>query len=54
MVKTKNRVTLSGYLYRHNLTEKVAGPNAKVPGQKYIEGSIRIATDDELTNIVDI
>lgn len=54
MVKTKNRVTLSGYLYRHNLADKVAGPNAKVPGQKYIEGSISIATDDELTNIVDI
>lgn len=49
-----NKVTLQGILYQHDLEEKVTGPNSKKPGTHYIAGSVDIATDDALTNIVTV
>lgn len=52
--KMVNKVTLEGVLYQHDLEEKVTGPNSKNPGTHYIAGSIDVATDDAMTNIVTI
>lgn len=54
MKKCFNSVRLAGYLYDAKLEEKVTGPSAKTPGVTFISGSIDIATDDELTNIVTV
>ena len=45
---------VSGLLYEHDLQIKETGPNSKNPGTQFISGTISIATDDELTNIVPI
>ena len=52
--KYKNTVTVEGLLYDHKLEERVTGAQSKVPNTPYIRGSIDIATDDKLTNIVTI
>lgn len=52
--KYKNTVTIKGFLYDHKLEERVTGEQSKVPNTPYIRGSIDIATDDKLTNIVTI
>lgn len=52
--KMINKVTLEGVLYQHDLEEKVTSPNSKNPGTHYITGSIDIATDDAMTNIVTV
>ena len=49
-----NNVYIEGYLYESNLKEKVAGANSKVPGAHYINGEIKIATDEACLNIVPI
>lgn len=49
-----NQVTIAGILYQHNLEEKETGPNSKNPGTKYITGTIDIATDDAMQNVVSI
>lgn len=49
-----NKGHVSGLLYSHNLEMKVTGPNSKAPGTEYITGSISIATDDAITNIVPV
>ena len=52
--KMVNKVYIEGTLYEHNLTLKESGPNSKNPGTKFISGTIDIATDDEMLNIVQI
>lgn len=52
--KVINECHISGYLYEHNLTKKVSGPNAKTPGTEFITGSISVATDDACVNIVPV
>lgn len=52
--KFNNSVYLEGYLYEHNLKERIAGPNAKTPGLHFITGEIKIATDDDCLNIVPV
>lgn len=52
--KYKNTVTIKGFLYDHKLEERVTGEQSKVPNTPYVRGSIDIATDDKLTNIVTI
>lgn len=52
--KMINKVTLEGVLYQHDLEEKVTGSNSKNPGTHYIAGSIDIATDDAMTNIITV
>ena len=49
-----NQVHLEGILYNHSLEKKVTGENSKHPGTEYIRGSIDIATNDEMTNVVSV
>lgn len=49
-----NGVNIEGYLYEHDLQKKIAGENAKNPGVEYINGTISIATDEDMLNIVEV
>ena len=49
-----NTTHIEGVLYEHDLTIKESGENSKNPGTKFISGTISIATDDAMTNIVPI
>lgn len=49
-----NKTHIEGILYEHALELKVSGPNTKNPGTEFINGTISIATDDALTNIVPV
>ena len=49
-----NETHIEGILYDQKLVLKTAGENSKNPGMQFISGTIDIATDDELTNIVQI
>lgn len=52
--KMKNETHIEGLLYEHQLENKVSGENSKNPGTEFISGTISIATDDELLNVVQI
>ena len=54
MKKMINISHLEGVLYQHNLSLKVTGEKSKNPGVQFINGTIDIATDDALTNIVTV
>lgn len=54
MRNTINQVHLEGWLYQHQLTMKVSGESSKNPGTQFINGTIDIATDDMMTNIVTV
>lgn len=54
MRKTVNREKISGRIYEHNLAEKVTGATSKNPGTPYIGGSINVATDDEMCNVITV
>lgn len=49
-----NEVNCSGRLYSHKLELRTSGTNSKHPGTEFIRGSISIATDPEMLNIVDV
>ena len=49
-----NQTHVEGILYEHDLTLKESGENSKNPGTKFISGTISIATDDAMTNIVPV
>lgn len=49
-----NQTHLEGILYEHNLEAKVSGDTSKNPGTPFISGTISIATDNAMTNIVPI
>jgi hypothetical protein len=49
-----NQTHIEGVLYEHNLEAKVSGEASKNPGTPFIAGTISIATDDTMTNIVPI
>lgn len=49
-----NRTHIEGYLYEADLQARESGPNSKKPGTKFITGTINIATDNEMTNIVPV
>ena len=49
-----NQSHIEGVLYEHNLEAKVSGETSKNPGTPFIAGTISIATDDAMTNIVPI
>lgn len=49
-----NQTHVEGILYEHDLTIKESGENSKNPGTKFISGTISIATDDAMTNIVPV
>ena len=54
MKKMINRTVVEGYLYDNKLEKKVYKDTAKRPGEEYIQGTIDIATDDAITNIVSV
>lgn len=54
MMKTTNVSHIEGVLYEHSLDLKVTGPNSKAPGTNFITGTISIATDNKMTNIVPV
>lgn len=49
-----NQTHVEGILYEHDLTLKESGETSKNPGTKFISGTISIATDDAMTNIVPV
>lgn len=49
-----NSVHVEGVLYSHTLEARTTGENSKNPGTTYISGTIDIATDNALTNVVSI
>lgn len=55
MKKIINETFIQGYLYDTDRLElKVSGENAKNPGTEFISGTIKVATDDDLTNVISI
>ena len=50
----ENTTHIEGILYEHALENKVTGQNSKNPGTPFISGTISIATDNALTNIVQV
>lgn len=52
--KFMNEVHLEGLLYEHNLSLKVTGPNSKNPGTEFITGTVKVATDSNLVNVVEV
>ena len=52
--KMENQTHIEGLLYEHKLEKRVTGENSKNPGTTYINGTLDIATDDAITNIVSI
>lgn len=49
-----NTTHIEGVLYEHALEAKVSGDTSKNPGTPFIAGTISIATDDAMTNIVPV
>ena len=49
-----NQTHIEGVLYEHALEAKVSGDTSKAPGTHYISGTVSIATDDAMTNIVPV
>ena len=50
----ENATHIEGLLYQHALSLKTSGENSKNPGTQFINGTIDIATNDDLTNVVTI
>ena len=49
-----NQTHIEGVLYEHALEAKVTGENSQKPGTPFIAGTVSIATDDAMTNIVPV
>ena len=49
-----NRTHIEGVIYEHDLQVRVTGENSKNPGTEFIMGTVSIATDNAMTNIVPI
>lgn len=49
-----NEAHIEGLLYDHKLEKKVTGPQSKNPGTEYISGTISVATDSKMENVVTI
>lgn len=52
--KMINETHIEGWVYEHKLEKKVTGPTSKAPGTEFITGTLSIATDNDMTNIVPI
>ena len=52
--KMINKIHIEGYLYQHKLEKKVSGPKSRNPGVEFITGTIEIATDNSLVNIIPV
>ena len=49
-----NEAHIEGILYDHKLEKKITGAQSKNPGTEFISGTISIATDDKMENVVPI
>ena len=49
-----NRTHIEGVIYEHDLQVRVTGENSKNPGTEFIMGTVSIATDDAMTNVVPV
>ena len=49
-----NKTHLEGFLYEHALELKVTGEKSKNPNTEYIAGTIDIATDNNMLNIIPV
>ena len=54
MKKMINRTHIEGLLYQHSLELKTSGDNSKNPGTQFITGTVEIATDNAMLNIVPV
>lgn len=54
MKKFVNTTHISGYIYESKLDLKTAGPTSKNPGTKFINGELKVATDEDLLNVVSV
>ena len=54
MKNTINKTHIEGIVYEHSLEKKVTGPNSNNPVTEFITGKLSVATDNALTNIVDV
>lgn len=55
MKKMINKVTIEGYLYQHDLKLKtVQNKSSQNFGKEFISGSIEIATDEDMLNVVKV
>ena len=54
MRKIVNKTHIEGFLYEHNLEEKVTGEKSKNPGTAYIAGNLKVATNNDLNNICEV
>lgn len=52
--RMKNSTRIEGLLYSHKLEQRITGENSKNPGTQYLRGSVDIATDEEMLNIVTV
>lgn len=49
-----NNTHIEGYLYEHKLELKTSGAASKNPGTEFISGTISIATDEAMDNVVQV
>ena len=54
MMKVKNETHIEGYLYEHALEKKVSGEKSKNPGTEFISGTVSVATDEDILNIIPV
>lgn len=54
MKKTINNTHIEGYVYEHKLDLKVSGEKSKNPGTEFINGTLSVATDDDMLNVVQV
>lgn len=54
MRKNENSMNIEGKIYQFDLEEKVTGEQSKAPGTHYIAGTIDVATDESLSNIIQV
>lgn len=54
MRKNINTEHIEGRLYEHDLAVKVTGPTSKAPNTEYINGSIKVAVDEECLNVITV
>lgn len=49
-----NNTHIEGFLYEHKLELKTSGAASKNPGTEFISGTVSIATDDAMDNVVQV
>ena len=52
--RMRNSTRIEGLLYQHALEKRVTGENSAHPGTEYIRGTVDVATDDALLNVITV